>query len=212
MWHSWQSGWLRHQRSAVWIPLSAKFVLNIVLRQLCWKDENKEKEGGNGQFFKKYMFFMTGNFSQTDFISRYMFPLSNEPFKKLFSKRNKIYKKIENVFPVDWNVVFYFEQATTTTTKCNNLTKNILIWYLFFSQSSKTITQMRARQRLPDSLNFQKFGEIKSCEIFSTRYMMLNHVCIKQMFWNGPSQSVRREYHRFKVHSVYLLSVAITGA
>ena len=78
-------------------------------------------------FLKSTCFFMTGNFSQTDFISRYMFPLSNEPFKKLFSKRNKINKKIENVFPVDWNVVFYFEQATTTTTKCNNLTKNILI-------------------------------------------------------------------------------------
>ena len=39
--------------AAVWIQPSAKFVVNIFYPQLCWKDENKEKEAGNGRFLKK---------------------------------------------------------------------------------------------------------------------------------------------------------------
>ena len=53
LWLSWQSGRFRHQRSAVQIQSQAKFLLNIVNCQLCRKDENKEKEAGNGPFFKK---------------------------------------------------------------------------------------------------------------------------------------------------------------
>ena len=51
LWLSWQSGRFRHQRSAVQIPSLAKFLLNIVNCQLYWKDDNKEKEAGNGSFF-----------------------------------------------------------------------------------------------------------------------------------------------------------------
>ena len=32
-------------------PVIGKIVLNIVYCQLYWKDENKEKEAGNGPFF-----------------------------------------------------------------------------------------------------------------------------------------------------------------
>ena len=46
-WLSWQSGRFLHQRSAVWIPTSAKFLLNNVYCQLYWKDENKGKEAGS---------------------------------------------------------------------------------------------------------------------------------------------------------------------
>ena len=52
MWLSWQSGCFRHQRSTVWNPLSAKFILNVVSCQLYWKDENNKKiKAGNGPFF-----------------------------------------------------------------------------------------------------------------------------------------------------------------
>ena len=50
-WLSWQSGRFRHQRSAVRIPTSAKFLLNNVYCQLYWKDENKKKRPGVAHFF-----------------------------------------------------------------------------------------------------------------------------------------------------------------
>ena len=52
-WLSWQSGHFSHQRSAVRIPTSAKFLLNFVCCQLYWKDENKEKEARSGPLLKK---------------------------------------------------------------------------------------------------------------------------------------------------------------
>ena len=46
LWLSWQSTCFRYQRSTVWIQSSGKFkTVN------CWKDENKQKEVGNGPFF-----------------------------------------------------------------------------------------------------------------------------------------------------------------
>ena len=51
LWLSWQSGRLRHQRSAVRIQSSTNFDQTFVFCQLCSKDENKEKEAGNGPFF-----------------------------------------------------------------------------------------------------------------------------------------------------------------
>ena len=50
---SWQSSRFQHQSSAVRILSPAKFLLNIVNCQLYWKEENKEKEAGNGPFLKK---------------------------------------------------------------------------------------------------------------------------------------------------------------
>ena len=50
LWFSCQSGRFRHQRSIVQIQSLAKFILNIVYCQLNRKDENKEKEAGNGPF------------------------------------------------------------------------------------------------------------------------------------------------------------------
>ena len=40
-------------------PVIGKIVLNIVYCQLYWKDENKEKEAGNGPFFKKNQSILT---------------------------------------------------------------------------------------------------------------------------------------------------------
>ena len=42
--------------ATVRIPSSANFLLNIVQCQLYWKEENKEKEDGNGDIFKKRRF------------------------------------------------------------------------------------------------------------------------------------------------------------
>ena len=49
----WQSGRFWHQRSTVWILLSAKFTLNIVHCKLYWIDENKEKRGREWPIFIK---------------------------------------------------------------------------------------------------------------------------------------------------------------
>ena len=54
LWLSWWRSHFQLQRSAVWIQSSQKFILNIFC-QLYWKDENKEKEAGIGQFFFKKM-------------------------------------------------------------------------------------------------------------------------------------------------------------
>ena len=65
LWVSWQSGHFWHQRSAVQIPTSAIFLLNIVYCQLYWKYKNKGKEAGNGPY-KNYIalsqFNVTNNF------------------------------------------------------------------------------------------------------------------------------------------------------
>ena len=45
LWHSWQTGCFRHQRSAVWIPSSAKNYLSIVLQR-----KDKKEEAGIDPF------------------------------------------------------------------------------------------------------------------------------------------------------------------
>ena len=52
---SWQSGRFWHQRFAVRILILAKFLLILfTVNYVYWKDENKEKEAGNGPFKKTH--------------------------------------------------------------------------------------------------------------------------------------------------------------
>ena len=51
LWLCWWSACYRFQRSSIWIKSWAKLTLNVYC-QLYWKDENKQKEAWNGQFFK----------------------------------------------------------------------------------------------------------------------------------------------------------------
>ena len=53
VWLSCLSSRFRHQRSAVQMHSSAKFILNNVYCQLYWKVDNNEKEAGNGPLFLK---------------------------------------------------------------------------------------------------------------------------------------------------------------
>ena len=53
MWRSYQSGRFRYQRTWVRIQSSASFIEHLFSVNFCRKDENNEKEAGNGPFFKK---------------------------------------------------------------------------------------------------------------------------------------------------------------
>ena len=57
---SWQSSCFQHQRSAVRIQTLAKIILNIVYCQLYLKNENKEKEAGNGPLKNRDKFLLNG--------------------------------------------------------------------------------------------------------------------------------------------------------
>ena len=81
LWRSWQSSRFRHKRSVVQILISAIKSLNIIISQLqSRKDENKEKEAGNGPIKKTvnttldFKEFVDDNFNfQNAFILRFHF-------------------------------------------------------------------------------------------------------------------------------------------
>ena len=53
LWLSCQRGCFWNQRFAVQIQSSAKFIMSIFYCQLYWKNENRQKEAGNGTLNKE---------------------------------------------------------------------------------------------------------------------------------------------------------------